>query len=36
MLTAAAILLYAARPTLGCFLIAVVLIVLGSLCTNFN
>lgn len=31
MLTAAAIMLYAARPTLGCFVVAVVLIVLGSL-----
>lgn len=31
MLTAAAVLLYAARPTLGCFLVALVLIVLGGL-----
>lgn len=31
MLTETAILLYAARPTLGCFVIAVVLIVLCSL-----
>lgn len=31
MLTVAAILLYAARPTLGCFLVALVLIVLGRL-----
>lgn len=31
MLAAAAILLYAARPTLGCFVVAVVLIVLCSL-----
>ncbi len=31
MLTAAAVPLYAARPTLGCFLVALVLIVLGAL-----
>lgn len=31
MLTAAGILLYAARPTLGCFLVAVVLMVFDNL-----